>query len=62
MMEIYARVIIIIFMFHFGVIGLVGIKYAMNSNKTKKDADRINFYIFLAFVVQIVGYFLWKSV
>ena len=61
-MEIYAREIIIIFMFHFGVIGLVGIKYAMNSNKTKKDADRINFYIFLAFVVQIVGYFLWKSV
>lgn len=35
-MEIYVRVIIIIFMFHFGVIGLVGIKYAMNDNKTKK--------------------------
>jgi len=62
MMEIYVRVIIIIFMFHFGVIGLVGIKYAMNDNKTKKDADRINFYIFLGFVVQIAGYFLWKSV
>ena len=61
-MEIYVRVTIIVFMFHFGVIGLVGIKYAMNDNKTKKDADKINFYIFLGFVVQIVGYFLWKSV
>jgi len=49
-------------MFHFGVIGLFGINYAMNDNKTKKDADRINFYILLGFVVQIVGYFLWKSV
>jgi len=49
-------------MFHFGVIGLVGIKYAMRDDKTKKDADRINFYILLGFVVQIVGYFLWKSV
>ena len=57
-MEIYVRVIIIVFMFHFGVIGLVGIKYAMNDNKTKKDADRINFYIFLGFVVQIAGYLL----
>jgi hypothetical protein len=61
-MEIYIRVIIILFMFHFGVIGLFGINYAMNDNKTKKDADRINFYILLGFVVQIVGYFLWKSV
>lgn len=61
-MEIYVRVIIIIFMFHFGVIGLVGIIYTMNDDKTKKDADRINFYIFLGFVVQIAGYFLWKSV
>lgn len=61
-MEIYVRVIIIIFMLHFGVIGLVGIIYAMNDNKTKKDTDRFNFYIFLGFVVQIAGYFLWKSV
>lgn len=61
-MEIYVRVIILIFMLHFGVIGLVGIIYAMNDNKTKKDADRFNFYIFLGFVVQIAGYFLWKSV
>lgn len=61
-MEIYIRVIIILFMFHFGVIGLVGIKYAMRDDKTKKDADRINFYILLGFVVQIAGYFLWKSV
>ena len=61
-MEIYIRVIIILFMFHFGVIGLFGINYAMNDNKTKKDADRINFYILLGFVVQRVGYFLWKSV
>jgi len=62
MMEIYVRVIIIVFMFHFGVIGLVGIIYAMNDNKTKKDADRINFYILLGYVVQIAGYFLWKNV
>ena len=61
-MEIYVRVIIIVFMFHFGVIGLVGIKYAMSDNETKKDADRTNFYILLGFVVQIAGYFLWKSV
>lgn len=61
-MEIYVRVIIIIFMLHFGVIGLVGIIYTMNENKIKKDADRINFYILLGFVVQIVGYFLWKSI
>ena len=61
-MEIYIRVIIILFMFHFGVIGLFAINYGMNDNKTKKDADRINFYILLAYVVQIVGYFLWKSV
>lgn len=61
-MEIYVRVIIIVFMFHFGVIGLVGIIYAMNDNKTKKDADRINFYILLGYVVQIAGYFLWKNV
>lgn len=61
-MEIYVRVIIIIFMLHFGVIGLVGIIYAMNENEIKKDADRINFYILLGFVVQIVGYFLWKSI
>ena len=61
-MEIYVRVIIIIFMLHFGVIGLVGIIYAMKENEIKKDADRINFYILLGFVVQIVGYFLWKSI
>lgn len=60
-MEIYVRVIIIFFMFHFGVIGLFGINHAMNT-KTTKDIDRTNFYIFLGFVVQIVGYFLWKSV
>lgn len=46
MMEIYVRVIILIFMLHFGVIGLVGIIYAMNDNKTKKDADRFNFTYF----------------
>ena len=61
-MEIYIRVIIILFMFHFGVVGLFGINYAMNDNKTKKDADRINFYILLGYVAQIAGYFLWKSV
>lgn len=61
-MEIYVRVIIIILMLHFGVIGLIGIKYGMDENKTKKDADRINFYILLGYVVQIAGYFLWKSV
>jgi hypothetical protein len=62
MMEIYVRVIIIIFMLYFGVIGLVGIIYTMNENEIKKDVDRINFYILLGFVVQIVGYFLWKSI
>lgn len=61
-MEIYVRVIIIIFMLYFGVIGLVGIIYTMNENEIKKDVDRINFYILLGFVVQIVGYFLWKSI
>lgn len=61
-MEIYVRVIILIFMLHFGVIGLVGLICIMNDNETKKDADRINFYILLGFVVQIVGYFLWKSI
>ena len=49
-MEIYIRVIIILFMFYFGVIGLFGINHAMNT-KTAKAADRTNFYIFLGFVV-----------
>lgn len=64
MMEIYVRVIIIVFMFHFGAIGLFGINHAMDTKTTKttKDVDRTTFYIFLGFVVQIVGYFLWKSV
>lgn len=60
-MEIYIRVIIILFMFHFGAIGVFGINHAMYT-KTVKDTDRTNFYIFLGFVVQIVGYFLWKRV
>ena len=60
-MEIYIRVIIILFMIYFGGIGLFGINHAMNT-KTSKDVDRTTFYIFLGFVVQIVGYFLWKSV
>lgn len=60
-MEIYVRVIIIFFMFNFGVIGLFGINHVMNT-KTTKDIDRTNFYIFLGYIVQIVGYFLWKSV
>lgn len=46
-MEIYVRAIIIVFMFHFGVIGLVGIKYAMRMIiKLKKMQIELTFIYF----------------
>lgn len=61
-MHFYIKIITILFMFYFGLNGIFGFIYILLDAETRSDVDRGVLFIFLGFVVQFIGYFIWKNI
>ncbi|UTV61003.1 hypothetical protein JDFnp2_37 [Fusobacterium phage JD-Fnp2] len=61
-MIFYIKLITILFMFYFGLNGIFGFIYILLNAETRSDVDRGVLFIFLGFVVQFIGYFIWKNI
>ncbi|WP_338990869.1 hypothetical protein [Fusobacterium polymorphum] len=61
-MHFYIKIITILFMFYFGLNGIFGFIYILLDAETRSDVNRGVLFIFLGFVVQFVGYFIWKNI
>ena len=61
-MHFYIKIITILFMFYFGLNGIFGFIYILLDAETRSDVNRGVLFISLGFVVQFVGYFIWKNI